>query len=192
MGDILKLGGVLAIYSLVAGAALAYVNIRTEPIIKQNRIASEEAARLQVLPGMEGGFELKDESSDLPYWVGYTNTTQSEVGGYVFIAQGPGYSSTIQTMVGVNSGGKIVGMQVLFQKETPGLGVKITEIRHGEDQPWFQRQFIGLEIGSGKIELAKDGGPIDAITGATISSRAVTSSVREGLRRLAEKTGMGS
>ena len=191
MRDILKLGFILLAYSLIAGIALAYVNIKTKPTIAENKSASENNAREEVLPGMEGGFEVKGEDSDFPYWIGYIDNSKTQIGGYVFIAKEKGYSSVVETMVGVDNEGKINGIKVLSQQETPGLGTKIVEIRHGDTEPWFYKQFTGKNA-SDNIMVTKDGGNIEAITGATITPRAVTSSINKGLNRLKEATGIGS
>lgn len=182
MRDILKLGIVLMVYAVVAGASLAYVNLATLPKVNQNRTEAAEEARSGVLPGMEGGFEAK-EADGFSYWIGYRDPGKSEIGGYVFVASQKGYSSVIETMVGVDLEGKILGTQVVSQQETPGLGTKIAEIRHGESDPWFQRQFAG-KTAADDIRVKKDGGTLDSITGATISSRAMANSIREGLERL--------
>jgi len=181
--DIFKLGIVLMIYSLVAGASLAYVNIITKTKIAQNKTDGENSARVEVLPGMDGGFEQKGQETDFTYWVGYKDTAKTAPAGYIFIAKGKGYSSVIETMVGVGLDGKIVGMKVIFQQETPGLGTKISEVKYGEKDPWFYRQFIGKST-EDNIKVKKDGGTIDAISGATISPRAVTDAINKGLLQL--------
>jgi electron transport complex protein RnfG len=188
MRDIMKLGIILMIYSLVAGAALAYVNIMTMQRVEANKIAAAEEARTAALAGMEGGFEPKRDGSGFEYWIGYKDKAKSHIGGYVFVARGKGYSSVIETMVGTDLQGKIIGMRVVSQLETPGLGTKVVEIRHGESDPWFQRQFIGKSL-QDDLRVKKDGGIVDSITGATISSRAMTNSIREGLDKLKGITG---
>jgi electron transport complex protein RnfG len=186
--DILKLGVILMIYSIAAGASLAYVNVMTRERIAANKSASEDAARKEVLPGMDGGFEekgiLKVGDSTYPYWIGYADNAKTAPGGYVFIAKGKGYSSVIETMVGVGKDGKIAGVKVIFQQETPGLGTRIMEVR-------FYCQFKGKST-EDNIKVRKDGGTIDAVTGATISPRAVTDSINKGLARLKETVGGGS
>ena len=87
MRDILKLGAILMIYSLIAATALAFVNIKTIPRIKQNKINAEKNARAEVLPGMTGGYELQDEQSGFPYWIGYSDELKSDPDGYIFIAR---------------------------------------------------------------------------------------------------------
>ncbi|MHC1610057.1 MAG: RnfABCDGE type electron transport complex subunit G [Candidatus Methanospirareceae archaeon] len=98
----------------------------------------------------------------------------AEVGGeeigYAFIAEGKGYSGSIKTMVGMYKNGTIRRIHVITQSETPGLGTRIAE-------PDFTDQFSGKRVE--EIRLRRDGGVIDAITGATISSRAITDIVRE-------------
>ena len=184
MREIIKFGTILMLYTLVAGALLAFVYIKTSPIIESNKMAaSGDTVRIQVLPGMNGGFEQQGEGSEFPYWIGYPDAGKKKPGGYILIARGKGYSSTIEIMVGVDIEGAITGVKVLFQQETPGLGDKIEEIRAGEDAPWFTRQFIGKSA-SDNLSLKKDSGFIDAISGATISSRAVTNSIKNGLNNL--------
>ena len=208
MREILKLGLILTAYVVTAGAALALVNIRTAPIIEESRKAALDAARARVLsdiggervlpengsgwvlPDMVSSYEFVDADTNFPYWIGYRDAAKSEIGGYIFIAYGIGYSSTIETMVGVGSDGKIVGVMVLFQQETPGLGDKIEEVRRGEDTPWFTQQYIGATRVD-NMAVTEDGGAIDSITGATITSQAVTDSIRWGLEQLHEKTGVG-
>lgn len=76
-----------------------------------------------------------------------------------------GFSGLIRLMVGFSQEGEIVEVVVLEQKETPGLGTKMGD-------PSFKDQFKGLIPGGEKFKVKKDGGDIDAITAATISSRA--------------------
>ncbi len=190
MRNVLKLGIILMMYSMFAGVSLALVNLKTMSLIEENKLKAEEKTRADVLPGIAGGFKLMGEYSEFPYWVGYFDIEKTKSGGYVFIARGKGYSSTIETMVGIDMDGKIIGAKILFQKETPGLGTRIEQIRHGETEPWFTRQFIGKTMVD-DIKVSKDGGNIDAITGATISSRAVTSSINRGLVELKKVAGGG-
>ena len=179
-----KLGIILMLYNLVAGSLLAFVYIKTLPIIEANKAAAtEDTVMLEVLPGMDGGFEKQGAETDFTYWIGYRDARRAKPGDYIFIAREKGYSSTIETMIGVDIKGKITGIKVLSQQETPGLGDKIEEIRPGEFSPWFLQQFIGKSA-SENLAVTKDGGEIDAITGATISSRAVSVSIIKGLNKL--------
>jgi electron transport complex protein RnfG len=82
-----------------------------------------------------------------------------------------GYSGDVVMLVGVDLELRVKGMKILNQRETPGLGTNV-------EKPKFQKQFIGKGI-KDAIEPKKD---IDAITGATISSRAVCEGVKTVLR----------
>jgi electron transport complex protein RnfG len=93
-------------------------------------------------------------------------------------------------MIGVDTAGVIQGMKILSQAETPGLGAKITEVKYGDKWPWFQHQFIGKK--GDNLQVDKDGGEIKSVTGATISSRAVTKAVREGVLKLEKLLGKHS
>lgn len=82
-----------------------------------------------------------------------------------------GFSGEIKIMVGLNPDGSIFDSSVLEHKETPGLGTKM-------DLPKFKDQFKGKDPGSANIQVKNDGGEIDAITAATISSRAFSDAVQ--------------
>ena len=185
MRDILKLGCILMAYTLAVGVALAFVNVKTAPLIEANKAVAENNARAEVLPDMAGDYVLQDAGSDFPCWIGYRDAGRTEIGGYIFITHAPGYSSTVEAMVGVDTSGAITGVKVLFQQETPGLGAKCEEIAHGESEPWFTRQYRGNSA-SDDIKVDKDGGGIDSITGATIRSRAITNAISGDLVRLSE------
>ena len=83
-----------------------------------------------------------------------------------------GYNGLIELMVGFSPDGKIYKIDVLQQKETPGLGTKITEDK-------FKNQFDGQDPKSFVLKVTKDGGEVDAITAATISSRAFCEAVQK-------------
>ena len=90
------------------------------------------------------------------------------------MASPKGYGGTIRLLVGVNAAGTVQGLAVLEQKETPGLGAKIKD-------DGFRGQFKGLRIIDTRWKVRKDGGDVDEITAATISSRAVVEAVARGL-----------
>lgn len=182
MREMLKLGGTLMLYSLSVGVALAYVNLQTQPRIAANKVIAGNLAREEVLPDMTGGYERIESPDGFVYWVGYSDTARNEIGGYIVIACGKGYSSVIETMLSVDVDFTIRGIKILSQQETPGLGSKVEEIAPGSREPWFTAQFKGRTAPS--MQLAKDGGALDSITGATISSRAVTGSIRHELEQL--------
>ena len=188
MSDILRLAAILGLITVVAAGSLAVVNEATKPRIEAYKAQQQIRARREVLPtAKEGVYVATDETSDFPYYVGYAHPDTTEPVGYVFLASGKGYSSTIEMVVGADLAGRLTGISIVSQQETPGLGAKITEIRYGESEPWFQRQFKGKRVS--QLSVDKDGGQIDSITGATISSRAATSGVRTALERLETRIG---
>jgi len=97
-----------------------------------------------------------------------------KVNGYIYTVTPSGYGGELTVMVGISSpGAKLTGIKVLKQNETPGLGAKSTE-------PQFSDQFAGKNLKS-PLEVSKQakGEEIQAITAATITSRAVVNGVNE-------------
>ncbi len=184
MKDIIKISVILFIYSVIAGGALALVNSITKPKIEMQKRLVLERALLKALPNSDKNAIVRIEQDELTFYKGYANPDTTNLIGYAFLVKGAGYSSEIETMMGVDTLGVISGLMILHQLETPGLGTKIEEIRYGEEKPWFTEQFIGRQWPG--LAVDKDGGEIHSITGATISSRAVTNSIRDGLKRLQE------
>lgn len=188
MNEQVKMVVTLMLVTVVAAAALAGINVVTKPRIEEQRRLALERALTVALPDADSTaiFPVIEDEKVL-YYKGYSSPDTGLLVGYAFVAYGKGYSSTIETMVGVDTTGVVCGTKVLHQIETPGLGTKIEEIRYGEDSPWFQEQF--KKRGAKDLAVDKDGGEIVSITGATISSRAVTKSIVEGVNRLEELIG---
>ncbi len=90
--------------------------------------------------------------------------------GFAFLAVGKGYGGLIDILVGLENETTIKGVTIVSHLESPGLGARITE-------SVFTNQFTGLNIDD--VVLTRDGGEIDAITGATISSKAVVEAIRD-------------
>jgi electron transport complex protein RnfG len=88
-----------------------------------------------------------------------------------------GFSGYIGLMAGFKPDGTIINITILEQKETPGLGTKMAE-------PEFKEQFNDKNPSEFKLKVKKDGGPVDAITAATISSRAFCDAVQRGYNTL--------
>lgn len=191
MAEMLKLGLVLMLVALAAAVALGLVNSRTAPIIAEQKEMEKQNAMRMVAGSLSPGDSLAFDSLAVrglpnPYASAdnvlevvkvYSPPDTSRV-GYLFIAYGKGYSSTIQTMVAVDTSGEVSGSTILYQQETPGLGANV------EDPSKLIDGFSGMEARG--ILLSKDGGGIDAMTGCTITSRAVTNSVRDGLEAMEE------
>lgn len=190
MREVIKFGGLLLLITGVAAGLLAYVDSLTKPKIEEQKRSEQEQALSWVLPQTkEGVIVTHSAKGKVRYYIGYAHKDTTNLVGYAFLAKGTGYSSDIETVVGVDTSGVITGIRVLSQKETPGLGSRIVEAKPGEAEPWFQRQFKGKK--ADQVAVKKDGGEITSITGATISSRAVANSIREGalhLKKLIEES----
>ncbi|MBN2587353.1 MAG: FMN-binding protein [Candidatus Fermentibacteraceae bacterium] len=186
MAEMLKLGLILMLVALAAAVALGLVNSRTAPIIALQKEMEKQNAMREVAMSLSPGDSLAFDSISVeglgnPF-ASVDNTLEivrvsvppdtSRI-GYLFIAYGKGYSSTIQTMVAADLTGSVSSSAILYQQETPGLGANVAAPSK------LIENYSGRSAEG--ILLSKDGGGIDAITGCTITSRAVTNSVREGL-----------
>lgn len=104
------------------------------------------------------------------------NTADQTI-GYLLVSSYQGYGGAVPVMLAVNTGGSISGLKILTNDETPGLGKKV-------EQESFYKQFQNQSISRDFSVKAKDSGRtvIDAVSGATISSRAVTEAVNIAVR----------
>jgi len=170
----LRLGFVLLVITAVASGILAYINSFTEPIIIENQRKAKEEARMEVLPEAVSFDSISYLNEEVIY-AGKNN--EGQIAGYTFVASLYGYSSDVKTMVGVTPDFKVNKIKIIEQTETPGLGANCTK-------PEFQFQF---ENKNETVMLVdKDGGEIVSITGATITTRTITNSIRNGLKFLKE------
>ena len=165
---VLRLALTLLAITAVVAAALAGVNSITAPAIADlNGQKTQEAIEL-VLPG--GGEEVDFPAADLVAKV-YKGEN-----GYAVQTTPGGFDNTITMMVGVDNQGKVLGISIIKHTETAGLGaVAAAGTPAGEN---FRGQFVGA---SGSVSVTKDGGTMDAITGATITSRAICVGVNAAL-----------
>jgi Na+-translocating ferredoxin:NAD+ oxidoreductase subunit G len=183
MKEIFKVGGILFLVTVIAATSLAAVYSVTKPRILKSKAEEFKAGLTIVLPGADNKAIFPVEKDDqILYYKGFSTPDSSHLVGYAFLGHAAGYSSVIEVLVGVDTTGHVIGIKVLSQSETPGLGTKIQEVKYGETQNWVQKQFIGKAAQNSAV--IKDGGEIEAITGATISSRAVARSVAQGYRRI--------
>lgn len=180
MRDYLRLMLVLALVSAVAAGLLAAVDSFTGPKIEAYKAKSEAAAYQQVLPDADSYGEDPEimkkigERPDLAFVQSVKVGTKEENRvGWVCKVASPGYSSNIVMLVGINSDGKLGKVLVLDQKESPGLGTNVTD-------PGFIEQASIIQASANQeLKVAKDGGKVQAITGATVSSRAVLRGINQ-------------
>jgi electron transport complex protein RnfG len=125
----IRLTAVLALITGVAALALGFVYKGTKPMIDEQQRIAEENARRVALPEAICGVMVPAESKGVEYYEGYRFPDTTGLVGYTVKGSAKGYSSTIEAVVGVSPGGKITGMKIIAQQETPGLGTKIEEVK---------------------------------------------------------------
>ena len=165
---ILRLVLTLFLITAVVAAALAGVNSITAPAIAQLRAEKTQQAIEAVLPG--GGEEVDFPATNL-----VSKVYASETGYAVEVTPG-GFDNTITMMVGVDFSGNVLGIDIISHSETAGLGAVADAATPAGVS--FREQFVGM---SGAVSVTKDGGEVEAITGATITSRAVCDGVNAAL-----------
>lgn len=185
MREMVRLGFILMIVCVTAAAALAWTNFVTaDRIAAQLRLEKVEALQ-EVLPGAT---EFRDESTRLePYrgreefsalrevWAGFRE--EALVGAVIVVAP-QGYGGPVTLLVGCEPAGSVAGIKVLAHAETPGLGANIT-------LDAFRQQFVGKSTGKPiKVVKARPAAAdeIQAVSAATISSRAVVGGVNAACR----------
>jgi len=181
----LQMIAVLALISMVSGVVLAVVYEVTLPDVQAHRQAELRRAILDVCPGAKSFRPVEvaagnlvgtteksrpvEEKEELEIYEGLDGSGSAV--GYAYVAEGPGFQGVIRLIVGLDTAGeRLTGIKILKHLETPGLGARITE-------DWFQDQFKGKSVDDSFV--AKE--DVEAITGATISSRAVSSIIRDTL-----------
>lgn len=187
MNKILKNTLILTAITVIAGLALGTVyEVTKAPIAKAQEAAKQEACQ-QVYPEADN-FEpvevdqdaaenaIKDMGTNATVDEVYTAQMDGQDVGYVVTTTDKdGYGGNIQISVGIMSDGTVNGISILSISETAGLGMRATE-------PKFYNQYAGKQ--AERFYVAKDGGDgeaIDALSGATITSRAVTGAVNTAL-----------
>lgn len=162
----------LFVICLVATALLGLTNQVTAPIIEQLAIETEIKSRQVVFADAKsfGEAEILEDGTSVVAALDESGNTI----GHVVVNSAKGYGGDISVMTGVDAEGKVTGVNILSHAETAGLGAKAAE----QD---FRDRFVGLVMG---ITVSKDkagDNSIDAITGATITSRAVTEAVNAAI-----------
>ncbi len=193
---------VLMVVGAVSGMVLAGTEKLTRPLIEQHKQEELKQSIFEVIPGAETYEEVV--SGDFRVFKGLNEN--NEVAGYAFLAEGPGFQGNIRMIAGIGADLEtLLGMRVLEQLETPGLGAKIAEETPKQD---FYEQFQGLDpewtaddtiqdeqgvanaadfLTYVKNQQPDDPNEIQAITGATISSAAVVEIMNTYLDLLEEK-----
>ena len=192
MNKIIKLAALLGTITLIMTFALAEVNTITQPEILRQRAEKTNKALRSVLPEAADGIiePVKNEEGEIDYYIGYGDKEKKEIIGYAFEASKSGYSGDVVEIVGITPEGTIKKVVVTRHTETPGLGAKCTTDEPFNGKKWTLQQFIGKKAGDLKVD--KDGGTIVSITGATITSRAITKGIRDKMEKVLKAVNKGA
>ncbi len=179
MKDLMKITLNLAIVFVLSGAVLAMVYAGTEPRIRAIKKVEKQKALKSLIPeasiiNTAGVYE------PLPGKTAHYYVAKDKSGkpiGYIATSYSKGYSSIIKMMVAADPEMRLKGIKVLDEQETPGLGDDVK-------QKYFQDRFKGKTLDQLVVVKNTDPTKIQAITGATISSKACTKGVRTGLKLL--------
>ncbi|HOO76947.1 MAG TPA: FMN-binding protein [bacterium] len=198
----MKMGVVLGAICLAAAVVLFEVAGHTSGEVKK-RQTQERLASLRVVLPSAATFSDLSAGSSIDYYIGYLEN--GDPAGYAFIGSARGYSGPIEVMVGIDPGGTLSGIDILRQSETPGLGDQAvvtgkdrslwgvlagTPSAEAPARPWFQEQFAGKKLKQLRVVKAAETENIQALTGATITSKAVVKAVRDSLEAFLRQQGM--
>ena len=166
----------LFVITIISGFSLGYVNELTVGPIEKGKIERKVTALKMVLPEFDNNpvndvqmISSEYAKDSVEIYPGFYNN--EFVGAAIIGSSEKGFSGLIKIMVGFKPDGTIQNIEVLEQKETPGLGTKMKDDK-------FLAQFRGKNPSTFNLKVTKDGGEVDALTGATISSRAFGDAVQ--------------
>jgi electron transport complex protein RnfG len=176
--DIIKITFNLVIVYIVGGFILAFVYAKASPLIYKNAVEAEKKALKQLMPEADDIKKMGDWTSHDKHAKYFIAKKGGDIIGYVIQSYGKGYSSYINVFVATDKDFVVQKISILGHGETPGLGDEI-------ETAWFQDQFKGKSLEHLKVIKGETKEDIQAISGATISSRAVTEdAVKHGVEFL--------
>lgn len=191
LGYIFKVGLILFLIAVVCTLLLALTNSATAPVIAEQQKEANTRAQQEVLPEADSFEEIADisEITETPgldiVCAVYKGTKDGQTVGYAVETKPSGFGGDIDMLTGISTDGKIEGISILSQSETAGLGAKSAE-------PAFYEQYSGLSAQE-EVSVIKSGtvsgNEIMAITGATITSYAVTTGVNAAEDAVSSLTG---
>lgn len=180
---LINMVAVLFTITLIASAGVGAVNMITVEPIAAAKAAATEAALGVVLPAFDKTESEELTIDEMPIVV-YTATNAGQTVGYaVETMTKSGFSGVVKLMVGFLPDGTINNVNVLQQAETPGLGTKMCD----EGNPLLAG--VKGKEGTATFRVKKDGGEVDALTAATISSRAYLDAVNRACVAMMNVTG---
>jgi electron transport complex protein RnfG len=176
MREMIKMVIVLTILACFSGGLLAYIRNGTQERIDNQVLEFVKGPAIRAI--FEGAtndpikdrFSIKDGDAERTFFVGVFD---GELRGIAFETSGKGYGGDVGLMVGIDiEESQLLGVGVTTHAETPGMGAK------AKSDPSFAAQFKGLSFEQ-PFKVTSDGGTINAISGATITSRAVSSAATD-------------
>jgi electron transport complex protein RnfG len=179
--DIIKITLNLIVVYVAGGLIMAAVYATTKPVIDKKTYEEKQAALKEMMPdatSIEKMGVWKPHDKEAEY---YAAKKDGKPIGYIVESYGKGYSSYIDMLIAVNDTFTVEKLNILDQHETPGLGDEI-------QQPYFEKQFAGKTLDHLVVRKLPTDVDIQAVSGATISSRAVTEDgVKKGVEMLKDK-----
>jgi len=176
MREMIKMVVVLTILSFFSGGVLAYLRNSTQERIDNQVLEFVKGPAVRTIFEGAGNnpiadrFTLKDGDAERTFFVGIFD---GEPRGIAFETSGKGYGGDVGLMVGINvKEGKLIGVGVTTHGETPGMGAR------AKSDPSFVAQFKDQALGE-PFKVTADGGSINALSGATITSRAVSAAATD-------------
>lgn len=163
---------VLGLITFISAACVGFVNMITEEKIAEAKARATSEALEAVLPAFDRTESWTTEADGLQLTINKAIAGEQTVGFAVESISKNGFGGVVRLMVGFDAGGRILNINVLEQTETPGLGTKMCD----EGNPLLA-SFKDKMAADVKMSVRKDGGDVDALTAATISSRAYAEAV---------------
>jgi electron transport complex protein RnfG len=179
--DIIKITLNLVVIYVIGGLILAGVYAKTAPIMYKKNVEEKQAALKKMMPDATSIDKIGEWEPHEIHAEYYVAKKGGDLIGYIVETYGKGYSSYIDILVAVDKNLTVEKIDILHHSETPGLGDEI-------QKPYFQDQFKGKTFAHLVVRKEATKDDIQAISGATISSRAVTEDgVKKGVEMLKEK-----
>lgn len=186
MKDMLKITLSLIVIFIAAGVVLGFTYKYTSPVRFHAEKKEKEEALKEMAPDatdpIKAAGNWTNHGKSYEY---YPATSSGKPVAYIASTAGKGYSSYIQMLVSLDVDMKIRDIKILHHAETPGLGDQV------EDRALFLDQFKGKGLSQLVLVKAETKENIQAVSGATISSRAVTNGVKDAVQTLVDKYGAG-
>ena len=175
---VIKLSGILCAIAIVTSLLLAVTNELTAGTIALRQQEAKNAAMISVLPAKS--YNMLKSTEDYEIYAAFNDYENT---GYTVSLSEYGYGGEIKLMIGINKDYTVAGVSIVDMSETAGLG-------DNAKKPSFTSMFVGLE--EKEIALTNSGGKIQALSGATVTSTAVTNGVRRAVELTKNLTAGGN